>query len=109
MKQYWYKDERLWSGSGNPERDKFLTLKVFDKCWHEPIKPYTGGYDGNTCIHCGVNWAANKNIDFSSWEGFGMLFEHLKDNQEFWKNYSLKELINPDALANAVAEFYGFK
>lgn len=99
----------------NNERDKFLT-EVMGECWHEPL-PYDfdtyKGYDECKICHQRIKY----NNNFSTWEGFGKLWEWAQKQEwfpelirqtcyyemcrnEFSKGH--KSIVNPDYFANAV-------
>jgi len=92
-------------------RDEFLTLKL-GKCWHEFP---SGLISGQYCIHCGKKL---RNLDFSTWEGFGKLWTWAKE-QEWWSRFAQQysayfygtkpEIVNPDRFADAVAEYLKYK
>lgn len=97
----------------NTERDKFL-CEVIGGYWHYSI--YT--VRGNECS-CGKWWSqcSKTQPDFSTWEGFGKLWE-WSEKQEWWKEYSSMNMhdrkaygvvptryINPDKFADAVYNF----
>ena len=78
----------------NPDRDQRLT-EAMGKRWNE----------NSPC----------KNLDFSTWTGFGLLWEWAKE-QEWWNSFRhdlwysptgirLEDLIDPDRLADAVDRF----
>lgn len=103
------------------ERDKFLT-EAMGECWHgwrEPKPKYIG--DARWPCTCGENHGdIDFNNDFSTWEGFGKLWEWVQ-KQEWWIlfvddnqtdehgletiNGYLRRLINPDRFADAVYKF----
>jgi hypothetical protein len=68
------------------ERDKFLT-EAMGECWHE----WEGHHsDYKCCMHCGKDGGYPegyrirlRNSDFSTWEGFGKLWE-WSQKQEWW-------------------------
>ncbi|MFH1897053.1 MAG: hypothetical protein ABH886_02255 [Candidatus Desantisbacteria bacterium] len=94
------------------ERDKFLTEQR-GECWHEWSDPYS-----NVCDKCNNITMDRENDDFSTWEGFGVLWEWAK-KQEWWGDefqkcssdmenpitYIYEDLINPDRFADAVYKF----
>ena len=118
------------------ERNKFLTI-LMGKCWHELEED--SYYDGietiyyHRCVKCGlqdhnnfkfVSW---DQIDFSSWEGFGILYKWAK-LQNWWQQFIERYgccyypeivskhkpesmwmlpdyLIDPELFANAIYEF----
>lgn len=112
----------------NTDRDKYLT-EAMGECWHEDNGMELAAY--TSCLNCGVVLRVNddgllleikRNTDFSTWQGFGKLWEWAKSHGARWamagelqcgrssvnggKFLSLpEELINPDRFANAVFEF----
>lgn len=104
------------------KRDRFLT-EAMGECWHEMEvtgKVRLNGFQVERCKHCGKkddflgDYTPN---DFSTWEGFGKLWEWTQ-KQEWWivfcqfeSNLSIdtsciiKRLIHPDRFADAVYEF----
>ncbi len=107
----------------NTERDKFLTEAMGD-CWHEAkylyqATPYdTPDYE----CRCGKRCSEKsfKNNNFSTWEGFGKLWEWAQ-KQEWWiylgfignytEQFTASEfthkdcIINPDRFADAVYNY----
>jgi hypothetical protein len=100
------------------QRDQFLTEKVFGECWHE---------DGiGECEKCHRSFGAYRQNDFSSWPGFGKLWEAAQKD-EGWERFlnetrdnlventvmdnleALGWLIHPDHFATAWAKFKGWK
>lgn len=63
----------------NEDRDKFLTEQM-GEFWHERLT----GYD----CSCGgkIYWNQCNNIGFSTWEGFGKLWEWAQ-KQEWFENF----------------------
>lgn len=116
----------------NKERDKFLTEYLGYK-WHETkfreydltIDGCSGTFIEKTCT-CGRHLSlgkkynesdtsslcVNANINFSTWNGFGLLFEYCK-KQSYWEDFvDLHDdnsydfdLINPNEFANAVYNY----
>ena len=97
-------------------RDRILTEKIIRGCWHEwpekPSSPWQFGSD--LCKKCGGLRGSVYYIDFSTWKGFGELWEQLRKRkywQEFWKwltrKYSWEEweLKNPSQRADVVFKF----
>lgn len=106
----------------NIERNIFLT-EVLGQCWHEYNRP---AFLGDQCIKCKNVFLGTSNaaqLDFSSWEGFGKLWEWIQIQfiinigtgkkdfpmiqdimriNEFGHNLSL---VNPDKFADAVYEY----
>jgi hypothetical protein len=98
------------------QRDQFLTEKVFGECWHE---------DGiGECEKCHRSFGAYRQNDFSSWPGFGKLWEAAQKD-EGWLGFVtgiiehkpsgivrarlLVKMVNPDRFADAWAKFKGWK
>jgi hypothetical protein len=99
-------------------RDKFLT-EAMGECWHEAgtkrVNPFT-----YVCTKCGSNIKKNSYNNFSTWEGFGKLWEWAQ-KQKWWgtfcswltihkmkevKHYSwIEQFIHPDRFANALYEY----
>lgn len=117
-------------------RDKFLT-EAMGECWHPRWKKEKGNFGDWSCSKCGYRKSHSYNItqesmqkyairiiDFSTWEGFGNLWEWAKE-QEWWpqiigeivadkwdgplrnvfSSKSIGENINPDNFANVIYEF----
>jgi len=105
----------------NRERDKFLT-EAMGECWHNKkeifSKPDPQSFNGGKiethyrCGICKMLWKQQNN--FSTWEGFGMLWEWAID-QKWWDvlyyflfstgSAEMKEFIHPDRFANAVYDY----
>jgi len=64
--------------------DEELYYKVFPNgCWHEnEIKGCSIGSVRMPCSKCG---SGNYNPDFSTWEGFGVLWEGMKEHRSWLK------------------------
>ncbi len=121
-------------GETKIERNKFLT-EVMGGCWHEeyrymydiadsPKKKALQGEFSETmwdivnnqlaCEKCLSFWGCgNSNVDFSTWEGFGKLWEWAKQ-QSWWVDFnvylalqddSIVHYIHPDKFADAVYEY----
>lgn len=60
----------------NTERDRFIT-EYFSECWHESS-------DNRYCDKCYAGLSYNKK--FSTWEGFGWLWEKCKE-KDWWFNF----------------------
>lgn len=64
----------------------------------------------------GLYWTSYKpdQEDFSTWEGFGKLWEWAKV-QEWWGTFIIQkqfiwlDIIHPDRFANAVAKYLGWR
>jgi hypothetical protein len=98
-------------------RDRILTEKVIRGCWHEwPEKPTSLFQSGSDlCKKCGGFKGMVGYIDFSSWKGFGELWEQLRQRKywgAFWQwltqRYSWEEWEskNPSQRADVVLEFW---
>lgn len=97
----------------NVERDKFLT-EAMDECYHEYSPDYLKMYNTYKCKKCKREFLNNYQYPFSTWEGFGKLWEWcLAKGILFGINSVMnrldhqvkKEFINPDNFANAVYEY----
>jgi hypothetical protein len=103
-------------------RDKYLT-EAMGECWH------TITNDNYCCPLCGELFNCPKGFDpeehinFSTWEGFGKLWEFCQ-KQEWWENFRVfnhyqdengeymesrydinESLVNPDRFADTVYRF----
>lgn len=98
------------------ERDKFFT-EAMGGCWHEPERCYDFEYewqDNWRCTKCGKGCDKN-NLSFSTWSGFGKLWEWAQAQEWFWdcvmychnelKYETIPAWIHPDRFANAVYKF----
>jgi len=108
-------------------RDKFLTESM-EECWHK-WKDYQDLHpeidvdiDKNECLRCHEVYYISKepkNCDFSTWQGFGKLWEwaikqkwwdkflsecYIQHNQGYTMSF-LEPLINPDYFANTLYKF----
>ncbi len=103
-------------GKTTQTRDRILTEKVIRGCWHEwPERPSSRFQPvSDLCKKCGDLRGAVEYIDFSSWRGFGELWDQLKQRKywgEFWKwlthEYPWEEweLKTPSQRADVVFEF----
>ena len=95
----------------NIERDKYLT-EAMGECWHL--------FNLCTCVKCRMPLGfpfITSNNDFSTWEGFGKLFEFCQ-KQEWWESFIFSnwrttlslheyigEWINPDRFSDAIYDF----
>jgi len=104
------------------ERDEFLT-EAMGGCWHERAHRYPFHPSYNRCAKCCKQLEFNSKAywDFSTWEGFGKLWEWLFTERSRWvpfhKRYMIGQdrdshylefelsIINPDEFANRVYEF----
>lgn len=92
----------------NQERDKFLT-EAIGCLWHQQIYPDNGGSAMCSCgspAHCCYYV---KNDDFSTWTGFGKLWE-WSSVQPWWADTypdgMIPEMfIQPDVLSTAVYQY----
>ena len=96
----------------NTERDKFLT-EAMGECWHNIIRT---DIPRHTCTRCGEGHDAlfdfNPHNNFSTWEGFGKLWEWVSLQENMMCGLSSRYngeqakikliYINPDNFANAV-------
>lgn len=111
----------------NQERDKFLT-EAMGETWHEWVLPeeHCKHIPGirYKCKCGGFHPTLKRNNDFSTWAGFGKLWEWSR-LQEWWDMFGAKEvytleshpeaidydhlfpdqLIHPDRFASAVYEY----
>jgi hypothetical protein len=100
----------------NTERDKFLT-EAMGECWHEwHYRVY--GYYQAICRKCGREVKEAFDNDFSTWTGFGKLWEWAQKQEwwrKFWYHTSMpmldgsniaiprdQQIIHPDNFANAL-------
>jgi hypothetical protein len=66
------------------ERDKFLT-EAMGECWHEWIP--SNDFDGMACKFCeDYEHESGKRNNFSTWEGFGKLWNWAQ-KQEWWGKF----------------------
>ena len=85
----------------NIERDKFLTEAMGEVWYADWVQ--TGDSEG-----CGYYCYKN---DFSTWEGFGKLWNFMKFKQPFWSDCCedlqcyIGEYVNPDNFANYVYKY----
>ena len=114
------------------ERDKYLT-EAMGQCWHEP--PGTPIHTEHGLVMCSKchQWCsivANecpipKNNNFSTWDGFGILWEWIIKQSWYWHfdcylmyapsgheftpndsdGYLHKNYLDPDKFANAVYKY----
>jgi hypothetical protein len=115
-------------------RDEFLTTEVLKECWHEwGFTPYRhNDHNANwKCNKCGITALWEDDIpapnDFSTWEGFGKLWEAAQKDEQ-WIDFLMKQrdaeptmmetwawtgiiknIINPDRFATAWAKFKGWE
>ncbi len=104
----------------NEERDKFLT-EAMGMCWHEfglctsCQKGYSGEYRFH-CIKCHLACGYCFYADFSTWPGFGLLWEWAT-KQDWFRHFSIyikvppgfnvfsNYYIHPDRFADILYEF----
>ena len=98
----------------NEERNKFLT-EVMGECRHEF---YDETSKGCLCKTCGLDLKCLnlQHTDFSTWKGFGTLWEWAY-KQNWWKPFVFKcnliddvyhmntSVVNPDKFADAVYQY----
>lgn len=97
----------------NLERDKFLSTLI-GECWHDGAN----NYGEIVCAKCHKLVMVEDRVDFSTWEGFGKLWEWAQ-KQEWFKEVPFNfdenryhdcymlfpvEFVNPDRFADAVYE-----
>lgn len=97
------------------ERDKFLT-EAMGECWHEVLRPMD---TIPHCKKCGIRLFLDTqdNSDFSTWPGFGKLWEWAMQQEWFpewigWAKgpgYAIAyldiDLLHPDRFADALYNF----
>lgn len=94
-------------------KDQFI-VEALGECWHEAGVTWNPN-QAYICLKCMV-WTKG-NPEFSTWSGFGWLWERFQKHErweEFLKSLVLKiyrwqELINPLFFRDAVAEFFGWE
>ena len=103
--------------------DRKLLTEAIGNCWHEWPDLYNDGMlsKHDQCTKCGKyrDEALNELIDFTSWIGFGVLWEWA-NKQEWWAdfiynyynvhNYKISlsvtlKIVNPTKFSAAVYEF----
>jgi hypothetical protein len=104
---------------GKPElnRDRILTEKIVRGCWHG--YPDKGSslwqFSSSNCKKCGAFFGHAIHINFSTWNGFGELWDQLKQRKywsDFWKwltqKYSWEEWESKalDQRADVVFQFW---
>lgn len=118
----------------NTERDKFLTKKVLGKCWQGEVKfqryelyarasPTFTAFMQESPYGEYIKYNDQSSTDFSTWPGFGLLWEGFKkwahehkqwdafldEYGNYLKGYRVDsidiELVNPDRFADAVWGF----
>lgn len=101
------------------ERDKFLT-EYFGECWHEWDAVYYHPWEDEPvdyrCKKCNILMTTsgsphNGLRNFSSWTGFGWLWEKCQE-QKWWEelnpgddDYIPIRFVNPNCFADEVYEF----
>lgn len=91
------------------ERDKYLT-EAMGECWHETMlvaDEEGGGAPFHICRKCKIGMYSKANNNFSTWEGFGKLWEWTQ-KQEWWRNFLLTSKgkihdLNPLAFATGTS------
>lgn len=93
----------------NTDRDRFLT-EVMGRCLHK-WSPWSAKAD-EKCLKCGAYKDDEKPADFSTWPGFGALWEWVQGQEWLEDLYGFLRakkhpgtIIHPDRFANAVYEF----
>jgi hypothetical protein len=104
-------------------RDQFLT-EWMGECWHEYVsynwRDSAKGKVNHTfaCNKCGHQDIERKNNNFSTWPGFGKLWEAAWEDKDFdkfldWYENELGKLgwllVNPNTFADSWAKFQGWK
>ena len=104
----------------NTERDQYLT-EAIGECWHNiPTYFHSLSLNNTTnCTKCTRVINKESNNDFSTWNGFGKLWEWATQ-QKWWQHFlmengvlaisgtksnSLKKLVDPDTFANAIYSY----
>ena len=90
--------------------------RILGLCWH---KCNCIDNEDHFCIVCKqsyFNYESAQHVytnqpkyNFLTWEGFGVLWEWVQKHPAwytFWHHYWYTKLINPRALAEAIAEFF---
>jgi hypothetical protein len=104
------------------ERDKFLT-EAMGGCWHDfrehdEYVPGMGTYLVDRCTKCKLLLRDFQPINFSTWEGFGKLWEWAQ-KQDWWESFVDDDMyqrghrnwlfpvawIHPDRFADALYKF----
>ena len=113
-------------------RDQFITEVILKECWHKwPMITQELEAKKSLCCKCGLpaynSIYFERNNDFSTWEGFGKLWE-FSTKQEWWEDFLtrftiygnldntleqairvLLPMINPDTFADAITKFHGWR
>jgi hypothetical protein len=95
------------------KRDQSLT-EAMGECWHDYSQDKEGEWYGDPrCSKCRQLRSDIPLPDFSTWRGFGKLWEWAQ-NQEWWSDFCTAQgctgyipgnLIHPDRFATAVYSF----
>lgn len=96
---------------GQSYEDKFLA-EAMGECWHKETisrEPYP--FDVEECVTCGAIGTELKRMQFSTWEGFGKLWEWAQ-RQPWWEEFYWQnsaewrcKIVHPDRFAEAIYEF----
>ncbi len=106
------------------KRDEFITEKVLGGCWHEFGEMKIE--KSKTFVECKrCRWRIGfyesleyRNLDFSTWEGFGKLWNFCRTQDKFWDtlNWGIEwpneiyiGYIDPDKFADKVAKDWGWE
>jgi hypothetical protein len=105
-------------GDDMEEVNKYLT-EAMGECWHEYMPNYSGvkcmviNYTCKKCVLSHQYFPEEKTNDFSTWQGFGKLWEWAIE-QKWWYEFlilkynnklELYELNNPETFAKVIYEF----
>ena len=88
-----------------PDRQLFEKVKRDGECWHDPdVILAEESYEGYfcPCVKCGKNAT---NPDFTTWEGFGWLWERVNEKEWWWK-YACQQIYAKVSHANLEKEDY---
>jgi hypothetical protein len=99
------------------EINKYLA-EAMGECWHEfeIRKLPDSSFHGRVCCHCGdYQTLAIPMLDFSTWEGFGKLWE-FAIKQEWWNDFinsiggwtiwvEPEKIIHPETFAKSIAQY----
>ena len=102
-----------------PDQQLFEKVKRDGECWHDPdVILAEESYEGYfcPCVKCGKN---TTNPDFTTWEGFGWLWERAQE-RAWWHEFMKKSgavygtaisisLINPIRFRDSLMKFLGIK
>jgi len=94
------------------EKDRFIYPRM-GWCWHEA--PLRGGSDGHgncwvdySCVHCGYKHNFLKgplNLDLTTWEGFGKLWEAMFSRDDSYQFECFLLLVPPDGGSETVHQY----